>query len=109
MKGCRAHAFFTGMLQGIGLSLMLGLIALYLLADQDMAPSLEAQTSSVQSLMQWVYRNFGWSLLPFAVTLGLYLASLRQLDRRLARNRRKARCDNVQAHLRAGAIDGNAS
>jgi hypothetical protein len=86
MKHCRGHRFFTGMLQGMGSGLVLGLVTLYLLSGQDAVPSLQAQASWIQTLTHWVYRNFGWSLLPFGITLALYLASLRQLDRRLAEN-----------------------
>ena len=81
----RRQGFFTGMLQGAGLGLVLTLIALYLLSGQDLPAPL--QTPWMHELTQWVYRNFGWSLLPFAGTLALYLTSLRQLDRRLVQNR----------------------
>ncbi len=87
MRYWRGQGFFTGMLQGVGLGLVLGLVALYLLAGPDLSSTLQAQASWVRALGQWIYRNFGWSLLPFAITLALYLTSLRQLDRRLAQNR----------------------
>ncbi len=98
MKYRRGHRFFTGMLQGMGLGMVLGLVALYLLTGQDAVPSLEAQASWIRTLTQWVYRNFGWSLLPFAITLALYLTSLRQLDRRLTQNRPQNEISQIE-HL----------
>ncbi len=83
----RGQGFFAGLLQGAGLGLVLGLAALYLLSGKDLLALLQLDTSWMRSLAQWISRNFGWSLLPFAITLALYLSSLRQLDRRLAQNR----------------------
>ncbi len=87
MRRWRGQGFFTGMLQGVASGLVLGLVALYLLSGEDLLSTLQAQASWMHTLTQWVHRNFGWSLFPFAVTLALYLTSLRQLDRRLAENR----------------------
>jgi hypothetical protein len=40
-------------------------------------------TPVLQSLSEWTRRNLGLSVLPFAITLGLYVHSLRTLARRL--------------------------
>lgn len=83
----RQKGFFRGLVLGITLSLLLGLTTLYLLdAIGILTISLE-RVPEVEGLMAWLHRNLGLSVVPFGITLCLYLYSLMQLGRRLDEDR----------------------
>jgi len=77
------RGFLSGMLLGVVLSLVAGLTGLYLLTALDIVSVSVVDTPGFQALSDWTRRNLGLSLLPFGLTLGLYLHSLRGLARRL--------------------------
>jgi len=83
MREHTARGFLSGMLLGVVVSLLTGLIGVYLLIVLDIVSVSVAETPGVQALSEWTRRNLGLSVLPFAITLGLYLHSLRTLARRL--------------------------
>jgi hypothetical protein len=71
------------MLLGVALSLLTGLLGLYLLVTLDIVTVSLVDNPGFQALGEWARRNLGLSVLPFAVTLGLYLHSLGTLARKL--------------------------
>jgi len=77
------RGFLSGMLLGVLVSLLTGLIGVYLLIVLDIVSVSVVDTPGIQALSEWTRRNLGLSVLPFAITLGLYLHSLRALARRL--------------------------
>jgi hypothetical protein len=77
------RGFLSGMLLGVVLSLVTGLFGLYLLIVLDIVSVSVVDTPVLQALSEWTRRNLGLSVLPFAITLGLYAHSLRALARRL--------------------------
>jgi hypothetical protein len=87
MKADGSRSFFSGMLLGVALSLVLGLMAVYLLIAWDVVSVSVLEAPRVQVWTQWITRNLGLSVLPFGLTLGLYVHSLQQLSRRLQANR----------------------
>jgi hypothetical protein len=76
-------SFLSGMLLGAALSLVTGLIGLYLLMTLDIVSVSVIDTPVLQTVSEWTRRNLGLSVLPFAITLGLYVHSLVALARRL--------------------------
>jgi hypothetical protein len=80
------RGFLSGMFLGLVLSLTTGAIALYLLMVLDIVAISIIQTTGLQAAGEWMQRNLGLSVLPFGITLVLYLYSLRTLARRLADN-----------------------
>ena len=84
MKEQNGRGFLSGMLLGIALSLLTGLISVYLLIVLDILSVSVVETPGFQAVSDWTRRNLGLSVLPFAVTLALYVHSLRALARRLA-------------------------
>jgi hypothetical protein len=87
MKAPRDKGFFTGMFLGVVLSLITGLVTLYLLNALDIIAVTVIRVPGVQTLVEWTRRNLGLSVLPFGITLALYVHTLRSLARRLADNR----------------------
>jgi len=83
MKGHNGRGFLSGMLLGVVVSLLTGLIGVYLLIALDIISVSVVDTPGLQALSEWTRRNLGLSVLPFAITLGLYLHSLRALARRI--------------------------
>jgi len=83
MKQHNGHGFMSGMLLGVVVSLVTGLIGVYLLIVLDIVSVSVINTPGLQALSEWTRRNLGLSVLPFAITLGLYLHSLHALARRL--------------------------
>ena len=79
----RHRSFLRGLLLGTVLSLLLGLAALYLLHALGILGIALLQVPQAGEFMDWLRRNLGLSLLPFTVTLVLYLHSLSQLAHRL--------------------------
>ena len=83
MKERNGRGFLSGLLLGMMLSLVTGLIVVYLLLVLDIVSVAVVDTPALQAVSEWVRRNLGLSVLPFGVTLALYLRSLRALARRL--------------------------
>ncbi|MGB5729340.1 MAG: hypothetical protein WBM52_19250, partial [Thiogranum sp.] len=86
MKQLIGRGFLSGMLLGVIVSLLTGLIGVYLLIVLDIVSVSVVDTPGVHALGEWIRRNLGLSVLPFAITLGLYLHSLQTLARRLDDN-----------------------
>ena len=78
-----SRGFLSGMLLGMLVSLLTGLVSVYLLIVLEFISVSLLDTPAVQVLSEWTRRNLGLSVLPFAITLGLYIHSLRALARRL--------------------------
>ena len=78
-----SRGFLSGMLLGMFVSLLTGLVIVYLLIVLEFISVSLLDTPAVQVLSEWTRRNLGLSVLPFAITLGLYIHSLRALARRL--------------------------
>ena len=77
------RSFLSGMLLGVVLSLVTGLLGVYLLIALNIVSVSVVDTPVLQTVSEWTRRNLGLSVLPFAITLGLYVHSLRTLARRL--------------------------
>ncbi|HAJ91784.1 MAG TPA: hypothetical protein DCO71_04055 [Gammaproteobacteria bacterium] len=87
MKQLKSRGFFNGLLLGMTLSFIAGLVVLYLLTVLDIISIAVLEVPRVQMLIEWTRRNLGLSILPFGITLGLYVHSLRALRLRLDDNR----------------------
>jgi hypothetical protein len=83
MQERNSGGFLSGMLLGMLVSLLTGLVIVYLLIVLEFISVSVLDTPAVQELIEWTRRNLGLSVLPFAITLGLYIHSLRALARRL--------------------------
>jgi hypothetical protein len=83
----KGRGFFSGVLLGMTLSFIAGVVVLYLLTVLGMISVSVLEVPRIQVLYEWSRRNLGLSILPFAITLGLYLHTLRALQRRLDDNR----------------------
>jgi hypothetical protein len=83
MKVQNGRGFLSGMLLGIILSLLTGLIGVYLLIVLDIISVSVVDTPGLQAVSEWTRRNLGLSVLPFGITLALYIHSLHALARRL--------------------------
>ena len=83
MKGRNGRGFLSGLLLGMLLSLVTGLVLVYLLIVLDVVSVAVVDTPGLQAVSDWTQRNLGLSVLPFGVTLALYLRSLSTLARRL--------------------------
>ena len=81
------RGFFNGMLLGMTLSFIAGVVIVYLLTVLGIISIAVLEVPQIQGLFEWSRRNLGLSILPFAITLGLYLHSLRALRQRLDDNR----------------------
>jgi len=86
MKQLQNRGFFNGLLLGMTLSFMTGLVVLYLLTVLEIISISILEVPQVQLLFEWSRRNLGLSILPFGATLGLYIHSLRGLQRGLEDN-----------------------
>ena len=87
MKQLRDRGFFNGMLLGMTLSFITGLVAVYLLTVLEVISVSILEVPQIQVLFEWSRRNLGLSILPFGITLCLYIHSLRTLQQRLDDNR----------------------
>ena len=87
MKRLKDHGFFNGMLLGMTLSFITGLLVVYLLTVLEIISVSVLEVPQVQVLFEWSRRNLGLSVLPFGITLGLYIHSLRSLQQWLDDNR----------------------
>jgi len=87
MKRLKDRGFFNGMLLGMTLSFITGLVMVYLLTVLEIISVSILEVPQVQMLFEWSRRNLGLSVLPFGITLGLYIHSLRTLQRWLDDNR----------------------
>ena len=81
------RGFLTGLSLGIALSLTLGVLTGYVLIALDVISVSVVDTPRLQALTQWVTRNMGLSVIPFVLTFGLYLHSVRALSARLLARR----------------------
>ena len=87
MKQLKRRGFFNGLLLGMMFSFIAGLVVVYLLTVLEIISVAVLEIPRVQLLFEWSRRNLGLSILPFGITLGLYLHSLRALRQRLDDNR----------------------
>ena len=87
MKQLKSRGFFNGLLLGMTLSFIAGLVVVYLMTVLEIISVAVLEVPRVQLLFEWSRRNLGLSILPFGITLGLYLHSLRALRQRLDDNR----------------------
>jgi len=83
MQAQHGRGFLSGMLLGVVLSLLTGLVGVYLLIVLDIVTVSVLDAPGAQAVSEWTRRNLGLSVVPFGITLGLYVHSLRSLARRL--------------------------
>ena len=86
MKQQTDSGFFNGLLLGMTLSFLAGLVALYLLTVLEVISVSILDVPRIEVLFEWCRRNLGLSVVPFGITLGLYIRSLRTLQLRLDNN-----------------------
>jgi hypothetical protein len=86
MLQLKERGFFNGLLLGMTLSFIAGLVVVYLLTVFGIISVAVLEVPRVQMLFEWSRRNLGLSILPFGITLGLYIHSLRTLRQRLDDN-----------------------
>lgn len=79
------RGFLQGMLLGVAFSVLSGTVALYLLLELQMLSIEMIDIPAMSVAANWVSRNLGLSLVPFGITLALYVYSLRALSQKLAR------------------------
>ena len=80
----RGLQFFQGLLSGILISLaVLLVITLYLQASDYALQLYPVSPGLLDDAGDWIIRNLGYSLIPFSVTLMLYLSTMRGLARSL--------------------------
>ena len=82
----KGRGFFGGVLLGMVLSFVAGLLMVYLLTVLGIISVSVLEVPRIQVLFEWSRRNLGLSILPFGITLALYVHSLRTLQRRLDSN-----------------------
>ena len=87
MKRLKDRGFFNGMLLGMTHSFITGLLVVYLLTVLEIISVSVLDVPQVQVLFEWSRRNLGLSVVPFGITLGLYIHSLRTLQQWLDDNR----------------------
>jgi len=83
MRERKDRGFFNGIFLGMTLSLIVGLVATYLLTTLGFISVSILEVPRVQVLLAWSQRNLGLSILPFGITLGLYVHSLHRLQQGL--------------------------
>ena len=83
MRQRKDRGFFNGIFLGMTLSLITGLVATYLLTTLGFISVSILEVPRVQVLLAWSQRNLGLSILPFGITLGLYVHSLHRLQQGL--------------------------
>ena len=86
MKTRGGSGFLSGMLLGMLFSLIFGVLGLYLLIAMEFISVSVVEAPRIQALTEWTRYNLGLSILPFAVTIGLYLHNLQALSRGLRDN-----------------------
>ena len=94
----RQGAFIRGLVLGVTLSLLMGLITLYLLDTLGILTISLERVPEVEGVLAWLHRNLGLSVVPFGITLCLYLFNLAQLARRLDEDRPQAEIAQLE-HL----------
>ena len=77
------RGFFNGLLLGMMLSFVTALVLLYLLTILGIMSVSMLEVPQVQLLLEWLQHNLGLSIVPFGITLGLYVHSLRLLQQGL--------------------------
>ncbi len=87
MQRLKDRGFFNGLLLGMTLCLIVGVVATYLLTTLDIISVAVLEVPQVQILAEWSQRNLGLSIVPFGLTLGLYIHSLRTLQQGITDNR----------------------
>ena len=83
MSTYNARGFLSGMLLGLIISLTTGAFALFMLMMLDIVAISIIETPSLQAAGDWLQSNLGLSVLPFGITLILYIYTLRTLASRL--------------------------
>jgi len=83
MRGLQQRGFFNGLLLGMTLSFITGLVGMYLLTMLGVMSVSILEVPQVQLLLEWLQQNLGLSIVPFGITLGLYVHSLRLLQQGL--------------------------
>jgi hypothetical protein len=83
MRGLQQRGFFNGLLLGMTLSFITGLVGMYLLTILGVMSVSILEVPQVQLLLKWLQQNLGLSIVPFGITLGLYVHSLRLLQQGL--------------------------
>ena len=83
MRGLQQRGFFNGLLLGMTLSFITGLVGMYLLTILGIMSVSILEVPQVQLLLKWLQQNLGLSIVPFGITLGLYVHSLRLLQQGL--------------------------
>ena len=83
MRGLQQRGFFNGLLLGMTLSFITGLVGIYLLTMLGIMSVSILEVPQVQLLLKWLQQNLGLSIVPFGITLGLYVHSLRLLQQGL--------------------------
>mgnify|MGYP001815115543 FL=1 len=83
MMQLQDRGFFNGLLLGMLLSFITGLVLLYLLTVLEIISVSVLDVPQIEVLFEWSRRNLGLSILPFGITLGLYINSLRSLQQGL--------------------------
>jgi hypothetical protein len=87
MRPQKGSLFLRGFLLGLGSSLILGLVLVYLLTALELVSVSLLQVTRLQGTLSWIDRNLGLSVLPFGITLLLYGHSLGRLTRCLEQER----------------------
>ena len=87
MQRLKDRGFFNGLLLGMTLCFIVGVVATYLLTTLGILSVSILEVPQVQVLIEWSQRNLGLSILPFGLTLGLYIHSLRTLQQGITDNR----------------------
>ena len=83
MRWLQQRGFFNGLLLGMTLSFITGLVGMYLLTILGVMSVSILEVPQVQLLLKWLQQNLGLSIVPFGITLGLYVHSLRLLQQGL--------------------------
>lgn len=83
MRWLQQRGFFNGLLLGMTLSFITGLVGMYLLTMLGVMSVSMLEVPQIQLLLEWLQQNLGLSIVPFGITLGLYVHSLRLLQQGL--------------------------
>lgn len=83
MRWLQQRGFFNGLLLGMTLSFITGLVGMYLLTMLGVMSVSILDVPQIQLLLEWLQQNLGLSIVPFGITLGLYVHSLRLLQQGL--------------------------
>lgn len=83
MLQLQQRGFFNGLLLGMTLSFITGLVGMYLLTMLGVMSVSMLEVPQIQLLLEWLQQNLGLSIVPFGITLGLYVHSLRLLQQGL--------------------------